>query len=59
MRIDIHYYDNITMLHRDTEVYLHSHDLQYPLRYEDGRISSKGKMYSSGSCEINTHTFVA
>ncbi|SAL96727.1 hypothetical protein [Absidia glauca] len=41
--LDIHYYDNITMLHRDTEVYLHSHDLQYPLRYEDGRISSKGQ----------------
>ncbi|KAI8097247.1 O-mannosyltransferase [Halteromyces radiatus] len=41
--LEIHYYDNITMLHRDTEVYLHSHALEYPLRYEDGRISSKGQ----------------
>ncbi|CAO3651446.1 unnamed protein product [Cunninghamella echinulata] len=41
--LDIHYYDNITMMHRDTEVFLHSHDLQYPLRYDDGRISSTGQ----------------
>lgn len=40
--IEINYYDNITLLHKDTEAYLHSHDLQYPLRYDDGRISSKG-----------------
>lgn len=31
-------------MHRDTEVFLHSHNLEYPLRYEDGRISSKGKV---------------
>ncbi|ORX55154.1 family 39 glycosyltransferase [Hesseltinella vesiculosa] len=41
--LDIHYYDNITLSHRDTDVYLHSHSLVYPLRYEDGRISSNGK----------------
>ncbi|ORZ25921.1 Dolichyl-phosphate-mannose-protein mannosyltransferase-domain-containing protein [Absidia repens] len=41
--LEIHYYDNITLLHRDTDVYLHSHDLEYPLRYDDGRISSKGQ----------------
>jgi len=40
---DIHYYDVITLLHKDTKAYLHSHPAKYPLRYDDGRISSQGQ----------------
>src|SRR6202011_720568 len=40
---DIHYYDTITIVHKDTKAYLHSHNEQYPLRYDDGRISSAGQ----------------
>lgn len=36
----VNYYDIITLKHSDTEAFLHSHDLKYPLRYENGRISS-------------------
>lgn len=39
---DIHYYDIITMKHKDTKVFLHSHPERYPLEYEDGRISTQG-----------------
>ncbi|KAG2215490.1 hypothetical protein INT45_012085 [Circinella minor] len=41
--LDIHYGDEILIHHPGTEVYLHSHDLKYPLRYDDGRISSQGQ----------------
>lgn len=41
--LDILYYDQITIRHKDTKTYLHSHDEKYPLRYEDGRISSQGQ----------------
>jgi dolichyl-phosphate-mannose-protein mannosyltransferase len=41
--LDILYYDHITMRHKDTKVFLHSHDEKYPLRYEDGRVSSQGQ----------------
>ncbi|OLL24886.1 Dolichyl-phosphate-mannose--protein mannosyltransferase 4 [Neolecta irregularis DAH-3] len=41
--VPIQYYDTITMRHRDTKVFLHSHPDKYPLRYEDGRISSQGQ----------------
>ncbi|ODV80702.1 glycosyltransferase family 39 protein [Suhomyces tanzawaensis NRRL Y-17324] len=37
---DVHYYDIITIKHKDTDAFLHSHKFDYPLRYEDGRISS-------------------
>ena len=40
---DIHFYDVITIMHRDTKAYLHSHTPRYPLRYDDGRISSAGQ----------------
>jgi dolichyl-phosphate-mannose-protein mannosyltransferase len=40
---DIHYYDVITIMHKDTKNYLHSHNEHYPLRYDDGRISSQGQ----------------
>lgn len=33
-------YDILTIKHKDTEAFLHSHAFKYPLRYEDGRISS-------------------
>lgn len=40
---EIRYYDTITVRHKDTKQYLHSHDERYPLRYDDGRISSQGQ----------------
>jgi dolichyl-phosphate-mannose-protein mannosyltransferase len=41
--VDIQYYDVITLRHKDTKTYLHSHPDKYPLRYDDGRISSQGQ----------------
>ncbi|KAL1963856.1 hypothetical protein VTN77DRAFT_7788 [Rasamsonia byssochlamydoides] len=43
MAVDIEYYDSITIRHKDTKSYLHSHWERYPLRYDDGRISSQGQ----------------
>jgi dolichyl-phosphate-mannose-protein mannosyltransferase len=40
---EIHYYDSITINHKDTKTFLHSHFERYPLRYDDGRISSQGQ----------------
>jgi dolichyl-phosphate-mannose-protein mannosyltransferase len=40
---DIHYYDIITIKHKDTKAFLHSHEARYPLRYDDGRVSSQGQ----------------
>ncbi|RXK42248.1 dolichyl-phosphate-mannose-protein mannosyltransferase [Tremella mesenterica] len=40
---EIRYYDTVTLKHKDTKQYLHSHLEAYPLRYEDGRISSQGQ----------------
>ncbi|THG93363.1 hypothetical protein EW026_g7853 [Hermanssonia centrifuga] len=31
------------MRHKDTKVFLHSHPERYPLKYDDGRISSQGQ----------------
>ncbi|PGH08287.1 hypothetical protein AJ80_07883 [Polytolypa hystricis UAMH7299] len=39
----INYHDMITIRHKDTKTYLHSHLERYPLRYEDGRVSSQGQ----------------
>ncbi|KAF8248422.1 dolichyl-phosphate-mannose-protein mannosyltransferase [Wilcoxina mikolae CBS 423.85] len=39
----VHYYDTIQIRHKDTKAFLHSHSQNYPLRYEDGRISSQGQ----------------
>jgi dolichyl-phosphate-mannose-protein mannosyltransferase len=39
----INYYDTVTLKHKDTGILLHSHDARYPLRYDDGRISSQGQ----------------
>jgi len=41
--VGIDYFDSITIRHKDTKVYLHSHPDKYPLRYDDGRISSQGQ----------------
>jgi dolichyl-phosphate-mannose-protein mannosyltransferase len=41
--VGIEYGDVITIKHKDTKVYLHSHPDKYPLRYDDGRISSQGQ----------------
>ncbi|KAK5050333.1 hypothetical protein LTR84_003614 [Exophiala bonariae] len=41
--IDIQYYDTIVLRHKDTKTFLHSHPDKYPLRYDDGRISSQGQ----------------
>lgn len=41
--VPIVYGDSITLRHKETKVYLHSHPDRYPLRYEDGRISSQGQ----------------
>ncbi|KIL69243.1 glycosyltransferase family 39 protein [Amanita muscaria Koide BX008] len=40
---EIRYYDIVTMRHKDTKVFLHSHVEKYPLKYDDGRISSQGQ----------------
>ncbi|KAI1110504.1 glycosyltransferase family 39 protein [Nemania sp. NC0429] len=39
----IDYYDTITIQHKETKAFLHSHDAKYPLRYDDGRVSSQGQ----------------
>ncbi|KAI0203893.1 glycosyltransferase family 39 protein [Astrocystis sublimbata] len=41
--ININYYDSITIRHKETKAFLHSHDTKYPLRYDDGRVSSQGQ----------------
>lgn len=41
--VGVEYYDHITIRHKDTKTYLHSHNERYPLRYEDGRVSSQGQ----------------
>ncbi|KKK16218.1 hypothetical protein ARAM_001792 [Aspergillus rambellii] len=41
--VSIEYFDSITIRHKDTKVLLHSHPETYPLRYDDGRISSQGQ----------------
>ncbi|PWN21294.1 hypothetical protein BCV69DRAFT_282030 [Microstroma glucosiphilum] len=39
----IHYGDEISMRHKGTGAFLHSHPDKYPLKYDDGRISSQGQ----------------
>ncbi|TDL23598.1 O-mannosyltransferase [Rickenella mellea] len=40
---ELRYYDIVTIKHKDTKVFLHSHIERYPLKYDDGRISSQGQ----------------
>ncbi|AGO10370.1 AaceriABL085Wp [[Ashbya] aceris (nom. inval.)] len=48
---EVHYYDIVTFQHRDTGALLHSHNAYYPLRYEDGRVSSQGQQVTGYSHE--------
>jgi len=41
--LDIQYWDDLTIRHKETKAYLHSHEDKYPLRYDDGRVSSQGQ----------------
>ncbi|TVY57849.1 Dolichyl-phosphate-mannose--protein mannosyltransferase 4 [Lachnellula cervina] len=41
--VTIDYYDNIQIKHKETSGFLHSHPDKYPLRYDDGRVSSQGQ----------------
>ncbi|KAE9399518.1 glycosyltransferase family 39 protein [Gymnopus androsaceus JB14] len=53
---EIRYYDTISMRHKDTKVFLHSHVERYPLKYDDGRISSQGQQVTGyGHEDINNH----
>ncbi|KAI0788750.1 O-mannosyltransferase [Abortiporus biennis] len=53
---DIRYFDTITIKHKDTKVFLHSHPERYPLKYEDGRISSQGQQVTGyGHDDTNNH----
>ncbi|WFD31549.1 dolichyl-phosphate-mannose--protein mannosyltransferase [Malassezia sp. CBS 17886] len=40
---ELHAFDTVTIKHRGTDVFLHSHNETYPLKYDDGRISSNGR----------------
>lgn len=41
--VGIHFFDSIAIRHKETKTYLHSHPDRYPLRYDDGRVSSQGQ----------------
>ncbi|POS87576.1 glycosyltransferase family 39 protein [Erysiphe pulchra] len=41
--VTIDYLDVIQIRHKETNSYLHSHPDRYPLRYDDGRVSSQGQ----------------
>ncbi|KAI9798906.1 MAG: hypothetical protein M1833_004409 [Piccolia ochrophora] len=41
--VTIDFYDTIAIKHKETKTYLHSHPDKYPLRYDDGRVSSQGQ----------------
>ena len=41
--VGINYHDTIAIKHKETKTYLHSHPDRYPLRYDDGRVSSQGQ----------------
>lgn len=47
----INYHDIITIKHKATDAFLHSHLAKYPVRYEDGRISSNGQQVTCYSHE--------
>ncbi|CCM01812.1 uncharacterized protein FIBRA_03880 [Fibroporia radiculosa] len=53
---EIRYYDTVTVRHKDTRVFLHSHPERYPLKYDDGRISSQGQQVTGyGHDDSNNH----
>ncbi|CCF49897.1 hypothetical protein NDA10_007841 [Ustilago hordei] len=44
---ELQYYDQITIAHKNTKAFLHSHAHPYPLKYDDGRISSQGQQVTA------------
>jgi dolichyl-phosphate-mannose-protein mannosyltransferase len=40
----VNFYDHITIRHKDTRILLSSNEQHYPLRYDDGRVSSQGQI---------------
>jgi dolichyl-phosphate-mannose-protein mannosyltransferase len=54
--VTIDYYDTIQLRHKETHAYLHSHPDRYPLRYEDGRVSSQGQQVTGyPHADANNH----
>ncbi|QPG73606.1 hypothetical protein FOA43_000918 [Brettanomyces nanus] len=53
----VFYHDVVTIKHKDTECLLHSHDFKYPLRYEDGRVSSQGQQVTCMSDYNDTNNY--
>lgn len=47
----VNYFDIITLKHKVTDAYLHSHLERYPIRYEDGRVSSNGQQVTGYTLE--------
>lgn len=47
----INYFDIVTIKSKDTSAYLHSHLSYYPLRYEDGRVSTEGQQVTGYHAE--------
>ncbi|WFD23509.1 dolichyl-phosphate-mannose--protein mannosyltransferase [Malassezia equina] len=45
--MELHAFDTITLKHKKTGAFLHSHDKYYPRQYEDGRISSEGQQVTA------------
>lgn len=43
----INYYDTVTIKHKELGSLLHSHNARYPLRYDDGRVSSQGQQVTA------------
>ena len=41
--LGVYYGANVTMMHYETSIFLHSHAQKYPLRYQDDRVSSQGQ----------------
>ncbi|KAG4303691.1 hypothetical protein PCANB_000074 [Pneumocystis canis] len=54
--IQVNYYDKILIMHKETDAYLHSCNARYPLRYDDGRISSQGQLVTA-SKEIDENNY--
>ncbi|CDR46576.1 CYFA0S24e00342g1_1 [Cyberlindnera fabianii] len=54
----VNYYDTIIFQHKDTGAYLHSHPARYPLRYEDGRVSSQGQQVTTIKNEDENNQWV-
>lgn len=54
--VTINYFDSIQIRHKETLGYLHSHPDVYPLRYEDGRVSSAGQQVTGyAHADPNNH----